>query len=531
MKKILFLLLCTVSIYGQTYQNPTFGTVKTKTAPTVTTTPHLGTVETDGTISKITPANLPVSTATKDSINTKIASNAGLQNAYNFEPGIITSAIKGAVTVQEGTGTDTNNVLVGKNNAGTTTFSVTGEGKTKTTSTELADNPIGSVANEIKQTIGVNDWWKIYGKIDVSDRSEMVLEVGDNAVPFSANGQRFRFHYNASSEGVEKSPFIIDYNEVTADANFTAKSIINSTAPATNALLANGTTLANPISGSLSIGIIPKATGANSLGNSLITDSGTDVGVNGTFNNLSFVQNQLGIFSMGANSRTGVEIGSNMSATNTTNGVLAFTSQQSTETNKTLVSIASKTGSNVSSGILSFSTANAGVLSEKAFLHPSGGFSVGNTIDRGAGVISATSYSGGATLTGTPTAPTATAGTNTTQIATTAFVQSATRPYKVYTALISQTGTSAPTAIVLENTLGGTVVWTRTASGQYLATLSGAFTVDKTVPIISATSVSYMFASKPNSINNLVVHTALESTGGFGDGYLVNTPIEIRVYN
>lgn len=40
------------------------------------------------------------------------------------------------------------------------------------------------------------------------------------------------------------------------------------------------------------------------------------------------------------------------------------------------------------------------------------------------GSISATSYSGGAALTGTPTAPTATAGTNTTQIATTAFVQS-----------------------------------------------------------------------------------------------------------
>jgi hypothetical protein len=37
------------------------------------------------------------------------------------------------------------------------------------------------------------------------------------------------------------------------------------------------------------------------------------------------------------------------------------------------------------------------------------------------GGISATTYTGGATLTGTPTAPTATVGTNTTQIATTAF--------------------------------------------------------------------------------------------------------------
>lgn len=128
MKKILFLLLVTIASYGQTYQNPTFGTIKTKTAPTVTNTPHLGTVETDGTISKITPENLPVSTATQDSIDTKIASNAGLQNAYNFEPWIITSDIKGAVTVQRGSASDTDNIIVGKNGAGTTTFSVSGSG-------------------------------------------------------------------------------------------------------------------------------------------------------------------------------------------------------------------------------------------------------------------------------------------------------------------------------------------------------------------------------------------------------------------
>jgi len=39
------------------------------------------------------------------------------------------------------------------------------------------------------------------------------------------------------------------------------------------------------------------------------------------------------------------------------------------------------------------------------------------------GTVSATNYTGSATLTGTPTAPTATVGTNTTQLATTAFVQ------------------------------------------------------------------------------------------------------------
>jgi len=72
MKKILFLLLCAVSIYGQTYQNPTLGTIKTMTAPTVTTTPHLATVEANGVISKITPANLPVSTATQTAIDDKV---------------------------------------------------------------------------------------------------------------------------------------------------------------------------------------------------------------------------------------------------------------------------------------------------------------------------------------------------------------------------------------------------------------------------------------------------------------------------
>lgn len=52
--------------------------------------------------------------------------------------------------------------------------------------------------------------------------------------------------------------------------------------------------------------------------------------------------------------------------------------------------------------------------------------------------------------------------------------------YLVYTALLSQSGTSAPVATVLENTLGGAVVWTRDSDGTYLATLSSAFPSTKT---------------------------------------------------
>lgn len=50
---------------------------------------------------------------------------------------------------------------------------------------------------------------------------------------------------------------------------------------------------------------------------------------------------------------------------------------------------------------------------------------------------------------------------------------------KVYRALLTQSGTSAPTATVLENSLGGTVVWARTGTGAYTATLTGAFPASK----------------------------------------------------
>ena len=50
---------------------------------------------------------------------------------------------------------------------------------------------------------------------------------------------------------------------------------------------------------------------------------------------------------------------------------------------------------------------------------------------------------------------------------------------KVYRALLSQTGTNAPVATVLENTLGN-IVWTRDSAGTYFGTLTGAFLENKT---------------------------------------------------
>ncbi|HRN79970.1 MAG TPA: hypothetical protein PKY29_04425 [Ferruginibacter sp.] len=52
--------------------------------------------------------------------------------------------------------------------------------------------------------------------------------------------------------------------------------------------------------------------------------------------------------------------------------------------------------------------------------------------------------------------------------------------YREYVAHLQQEGTDAPVATVLKNTLGGTVVWARSSTGIYTATLVGAFTSGKT---------------------------------------------------
>ncbi|MGB4897977.1 MAG: hypothetical protein WBP57_06055, partial [Ignavibacteria bacterium] len=102
------------------------------------------------------------------------------------------------------------------------------------------------------------------------------------------------------------------------------------------------------------------------------------------------------------------------------------------------------------------------------------------------------------------------------------------RPYKVYTALLSQTGTNAPTATVLENTLGGTVVWSRTGVGIYNATLSGAFTTNKTIIFIS--QPVYNWYETISLLNTSVLNSNTRKAGTLSDDVFSNTSIEIRVY-
>lgn len=108
-------------------------------------------------------------------------------------------------------------------------------------------------------------------------------------------------------------------------------------------------------------------------------------------------------------------------------------------------------------------------------------------------------------------------------------------PYKVYTVIFSQLDINAPTVIVLQNTLGGTVIWSRTGVGTYVATLSSAFTLDKTAVLITKgqeNDTGIFMGGFRQSVNTVVIYN--NNGGGFPfstDGEFTNATIEIRVYN
>jgi len=112
-----------------------------------------------------------------------------------------------------------------------------------------------------------------------------------------------------------------------------------------------------------------------------------------------------------------------------------------------------------------------------------------------------------------------------------AFLQCLKPKYKVYTALLNQQNTDNVSATVLENTLGGDVVWERESSGNYKAYLSTPFDLTKTIIFIGTVTGQNgnVFLTEVNSGNVLLI--SFDSNQQESDNMLYNTPIEIRVYN
>jgi len=110
-----------------------------------------------------------------------------------------------------------------------------------------------------------------------------------------------------------------------------------------------------------------------------------------------------------------------------------------------------------------------------------------------------------------------------------AFANSYSLGYTVYTALVTQAGTAAPVATILQNTTGGTITWTRTGTGEYTATIANAlFTLNKTLVFINnGDGLHQGQGVAPNWTSPTTTTIDIDT---FSDGALINGAIEIRVY-
>jgi hypothetical protein len=138
--------------------------------------------------------------------------------------------------------------------------------------------------------------------------------------------------------------------------------------------------------------------------------------------------------------------------------------------------------------------------------------------------------------------------------ATTLYVDGSqiTKPYKVYTALLTQTGTSAPVATVLENTLGEEIIWVRNDVGDYQAdcsllvdtegyadnkAFSNIFGYNTIQGSDSPTNTTAKYSEQWFETGVIKLTTVTLQRDGstnnptFEDGLLYLIPIEIRVYN
>lgn len=102
---------------------------------------------------------------------------------------------------------------------------------------------------------------------------------------------------------------------------------------------------------------------------------------------------------------------------------------------------------------------------------------------------------------------------------------------KVYRALLTQTGTSAPTAVVLENTLGVTPTFSYVGVGNYTLTATGVVTAGKMFARIQA-ALTGGYWSSVNTLSspNTVQIQTFNNVGGGTNAQLNSTPIEIIIY-
>jgi hypothetical protein len=102
----------------------------------------------------------------------------------------------------------------------------------------------------------------------------------------------------------------------------------------------------------------------------------------------------------------------------------------------------------------------------------------------------------------------------------------------LYTATLTQVGSAAPSAVVHYTSFSGTIAWTRTTTGLYVGTLTGAFIAAKTVvrchlvPYLPGTAeLAYGSRASDNTVQITVQDIAREAVDGF-----TTLEIDIQTY-
>jgi hypothetical protein len=145
----------------------------------------------------------------------------------------------------------------------------------------------------------------------------------------------------------------------------------------------------------------------------------------------------------------------------------------------------------------------------------SGGTGVTTSTGSGANVLGTSPTIASPTLTGTPVAPTASPGTNTTQIATTAFVQAAATPLStiypigsIYTSTVSTN----------PNTLFGFGTWVAFGAGRVLLGDGGGYAAGATGGSADAITVSHTHTATTTSTDSGHTHGSSIGSGFISNG-------------
>jgi len=101
--------------------------------------------------------------------------------------------------------------------------------------------------------------------------------------------------------------------------------------------------------------------------------------------------------------------------------------------------------------------------------------------------------------------------------------------FRLYKAVLAASGANAPAVTVIENTLSGSVTWTRSASGSFLGTLTGGFPQANTwVHVPQTSSVNIAFGTSVSSSGNTVVVTKYSASVAVDNFQYL--PVDIKVF-